>query len=129
MALQSEGRPARRAPRPHQAVLTVEAYVRAHPHRPLPVASLSRMVGLSERGLRNAFYGVHGMSPTNWMLAGRLQRVRQALRLAASDGGSVTDVATEHGFYELGRFSAAYKKMFGERPSDTLRTARHRAEN
>ena len=87
------------------------------------------MVGLSERGLRNAFYGVHGMSPTHWMLASRLERVRQALRLAASDGGSVTGVATEHGFYELGRFAATYRKTFGERPSDTLRGARPEVQN
>ncbi|WP_236637969.1 helix-turn-helix domain-containing protein [Mangrovicoccus ximenensis] len=32
----------------------------------------------------------------------------------------VSDVAMDHGFLHWGRFSQAYRKMFGERPSDTL---------
>jgi transcriptional regulator GlxA family with amidase domain len=127
MPSQSGVRAPRRVPCANEAVLAVEAHVRAHPHRTLPVSGLSRLVGLSERGLRNAFYGVHGMSPAHWMRAGRLERVRQALRLAAASGGTVTGVATEHGFYKLGRFAVTYRKTFGERPSDTLRDARGQA--
>ena len=87
----------------------------------MPVASLCRLVGLSERGLRNAFYDVYGMSPKRWMLAQRLQRVRFALEHAGGASNTVTSIATNHGFYELGRFAAAYKAAFGEAPSETLR--------
>jgi AraC-like DNA-binding protein len=45
--------------------------------------------------------------------------------LAHSDFGkrTVTAIAVEHGFGELGRFSVRYRKLFGEMPSETLRRA------
>jgi transcriptional regulator GlxA family with amidase domain len=98
-----------------------EAYVHAHPGDDVTLSKLCRVVGLSERGLRNAYYSVRGMSPKRCMLVDRLDGVRHALSDVGSRPASVTSVATAYGFYELGRFSAVYKKQFGERPSDTLR--------
>jgi hypothetical protein len=34
---------------------------------------------------------------------------------------TVTRIATDHGFWELGRFSVAYRTLFGETPLTTLR--------
>ena len=59
-----------------EAVQRVESYLRAHFDAPLRISGLSRVAGLSERGLRDAFYSVHGMSPKQWMLAERLKQVR-----------------------------------------------------
>ena len=101
-------------------VQRAEGYLRAHVATPVPLKMLCRIVGLSERGLRNAFYSVRGMSPKQCILAERLHGVRLALG-AASSKTTVTDVATRYGFYELGRFAAAYKAAFGETPSETLR--------
>jgi len=104
-----------------EIVERAEEYVNAHMGDAVSLSRLSRAVGLSERGLRNAFYSVRGMSPKRCILAGRLKRVRHALSDARSRPASVTGVATAYGFYELGRFSAVYKKQFGEAPSETLR--------
>jgi transcriptional regulator GlxA family with amidase domain len=104
-----------------EAVARAEAYVRAHIATPVPVSRLSRIVGLSERGLRNAFYSVRGMSPKRCVLAERLERVRRALADESTRPGTVTDIATAYGFCELGRFAGSYRKAFGEAPSDTLR--------
>jgi transcriptional regulator GlxA family with amidase domain len=79
------------------------------------------MVGLSERGLRNAFYRVRGMSPKRSLLAERLRAARSSLRAARNTPATVTAVATDCGFFEFGRFAAAYKEAFGEAPSVTLR--------
>lgn len=110
------------------AVERAETYLRAHSDMPLRVAALSRMVGLSERALRDAFYSVHGMSPKQWMLAERLKRVRSVLTDSNSVAPvSVTGAATRYGFFELGRFAASYRDAFGEVPSETLREAMRRS--
>ena len=105
------------------AVERAEAYVHAHPDTRAPVHTVCRIVGLSERGLRNAFYKVRGMSPQQWMFEARLQSVRRALNDANERQTTVTSVAIGYGFYELGRFAARYRKAFGEAPSETLRNA------
>jgi transcriptional regulator GlxA family with amidase domain len=103
-----------------------EAYLRQNLAFRVPIPRLSRLVGRSERSLRNAFYGVHGMGPKRWVLAQRLQGVRRALRSPAG-ASTVTGIATKYGFYELGRFAAVYKEEFGEAPSETLRVTRRGA--
>ena len=108
-----------------EAVLRAEAYIRAHPDA--PVSQLSRVVGLSERGLRDAFYSVRGMSPKRSTLAERLRGVRKALTDPQASV-TVTGAAADFGFYELGRFAAVYRKAFGEAPSDTLRSTGRRSE-
>lgn len=100
-------------------VKRAEAYIRAHFDAPIPISRLCRVAGVSERGLRNAFYGVHGMGPKRWMLNERLMHTQIALR-ASRSATTVTEVATDFGFYQLGRFAAIYKKTFGEAPSETL---------
>ena len=77
--------PRRHARRPvatvyqQQVVERAEAYLRAHIATPVPLSTLCDVLGLSERGLRNAFYTVRGMSPKRCMLVERLQGVRNAL--------------------------------------------------
>ena len=110
-----------------EAVGRAEAYLQAHTDMPLRVDALSRMVGLSDRALRDAFYSVHGMSPKQWMLAERLKAVRRILSSRLRPTISVTGAATRYGFFELGRFAASYKEAFGEVPSATLRDAMRRS--
>ena len=110
-----------------ETVQRVEAYLRAHFDSPIRVSALSRLAGLSERGLRDAFYSVHGMSPKQWILAERLKQVYSVLSEGDVTPISVTGAATKYGFYELGRFAATYKETFGEVPSETLRGAMRRS--
>ena len=81
----------------------------------------SLLVGVSERGLRNAFNAVRGMSPKQCVIHDRLHGVRRKLSDPGALPATVTDVATEYGFFELGRFAGRYKAVFGETPSATLR--------
>src|SRR6476620_677087 len=104
-----------------EAVARAEDYMRAHVDSQVPLSKLCRIVGLSERGLRNAFYDVRGMGPKRCLRAERLQGVRQALCDSTARSNTVTNIATEFGFKELGRFAALYRETFGVVPSETLR--------
>lgn len=104
-----------------QVVERVEAFLHSHLGESLPLAQLCDVAGVSERSLRNAFYDVRGMSPKRFVLRERLHEVRRALRDADATSGTVTTIATDHGFFELGRFAGTYKAVFGETPSATLR--------
>jgi AraC-like DNA-binding protein len=47
--------------------------------------------------------------------------VRRALMREDPSTATVTRLATDYGFWELGRFAAAYRQLFGETPSASLR--------
>jgi transcriptional regulator GlxA family with amidase domain len=61
------------------------------------------------------------------LLALRLHEARRLLR-DPEPGTTVARVAAEVGFHQFGRFAAAYRDLFGELPSKTLR-ARRRLSN
>jgi transcriptional regulator GlxA family with amidase domain len=53
------------------------------------------------------------------MLAAAHRRLR-----AAGPADDVTRIATDCGFFHLGRFAVCYRELYGESPSQTLRDAR-----
>src|SRR5262249_13122900 len=86
----------------------------------LHVDDLCRAAAVSERTLRSAFRKVHGVSPYRYLRGFRMTQARQALMTAGSRHGTVTEVAMQFGFLELGRFSVDYRSAFGECPSERL---------
>jgi AraC-like DNA-binding protein len=46
---------------------------------------------------------------------------RRLMKSSASTVKTVTEIANDHGFGELGRFAVSYRKLYGEAPSVTLR--------
>jgi AraC-like DNA-binding protein len=57
------------------------------------------------------------MGPIRYLSLRRMHLVRRALLRADSSTTTVTRLATDHGFWELGRFAVAYRALFGESPS------------
>jgi transcriptional regulator GlxA family with amidase domain len=109
--------------RPPQIVHRVDQFLQAHVDEPIHVSQLCDATGVSERSLRNACHAVCGTSPKRYLMRCRMEAVRQALEAARPGQATVTRIATDYGFFELGRFAATYTSLFGERPSDTLRGA------
>lgn len=96
-------------------------YVHAHVHLPLSPTDIAEKVGLSPRGLQQAFQRQLGMTPTEYLRVLRLDRVRIELEHLSPEEVSVGDVAARWGFTHAGRFAANYTARFGEQPSATLR--------
>lgn len=93
---------------------------------PPSLLALSRHVGVSPRKLAYCFEDVLGMSPARYLKLLRLNAARRELRTAGvgKKTRSVYDVAARWGFWHFGHFSADYKQMFAESPSETLRVGR-----
>jgi AraC-like DNA-binding protein len=105
------------------AVRVCEAYMREHLDKTVTLVDLSEISGLRLRSLINAFQAVTGFSPMAYFKRERLNGVRQALRRPRRARTRVIDVATAWGFWHMGHFTADYREMFGESPSETLRTS------
>ena len=98
-----------------------EDLLEANPDRTLYMAELSSAAGVGERTLRACCHQHLGMSPMRYLWLRRMHLARRSLRKADPAATTVTEVATSYGFWELGRFSVAYRSLFGESPSAALR--------
>jgi transcriptional regulator GlxA family with amidase domain len=96
-------------------------FLAAHPNRPLYLTEICAAIFVSERTIRAACEEHLGIGPIRYLTLRRMHQVRQALLGADPSKATVTSVVTDHGFWELGRFSVAYRARFGESPSETLR--------
>jgi AraC-like DNA-binding protein len=95
----------------------------AHLNDPVHLDTLAAVAGVRPRTLEAHFKKILGTTPLGWVRSARLARARQEL-LNASPQATVTHAAVANGFDQLGRFAADYRRVFGERPSQTLRRAR-----
>ena len=82
---------------------------------------VSKEIGISSRTFRMACQEQLGICPTQYLLLRRMGLARRALQQNDPTLTTVTDIATELGFWELGRFAVKYHEIFGETPSTTLR--------
>jgi len=88
--------------------------------QPVPVRDLYKVSSCSERTLDRGFQERFGVSPKKYMVAMRMIGARRALQLSPPES-RVADIANEWGFWHPGRFSVEYRRMFGERPTDSLK--------
>jgi AraC-like DNA-binding protein len=121
---QVSGDPAddRSAYRHHAKVVRrLEEALRAGSERSLYMDDMCKAIRASHRTLHVCCREHLGMSPKQYLLLRRMHLARRALSRGDPQKTSVTEIATDYGFWELGRFSVAYRSLFGESPSTTLR--------
>lgn len=97
----------------------VEAFMRSHMRRGVTLGELAIAGGISERSLNTLCQRRHGQTPMARLRNLRLEAARE--RLLSRRDLSVTEVALEFGFTNLGRFASYYRERFGELPGQTGR--------
>jgi AraC-like DNA-binding protein len=108
--------------RRHDIIMSkFEEFLEENPDTPLYLTEICAAIGVAERTLRVACEEHLGMGPIRYLSLRRMHLVRRALLRADPSRTTVTRVATDHGFWELGRFAVAYRVLFGELPSESLR--------
>jgi AraC-like DNA-binding protein len=99
----------------------LEEVMTSTPDRPLYMPQLCTTVGASYTTLRDCCQEYLGMSPKRYLWLRRMHLVRRVLKSADAEKTTVTEIVTDYGFWELGRFAVAYRSLFGEPPSAALR--------
>ncbi len=121
-----EHRPACRRPSDDLAtrhVKRVEEWIDAHYGDAVIIDDLAEVAGISVRSLQESFRRLRNGSPMEALARRRLRAAYDALR---NPHATVTQVATDCGFFHLGRFASRYREVFGETPSATLSRARQK---
>lgn len=105
------------------------AYIVAECHRvvtssgaePPDIDALCRRLCTSRRSLQNGFRQVADTTPVHYLRSLRLNAVRRRLLATPAGEFGVAEAAGDAGFEHLSHFSARYRELFGELPSQTLK--------
>lgn len=128
-SIDSSNAPSNRSPSPNATPVLarkVRERMEASLDEPLQMIDLCGELRCKLRTLHYAFTSYFGVPPSAYHKKTRMNAARQALLDADPDATTVTNIATQYGFWHLGRFSVDYKRMFGELPSQTLATNKPR---
>ncbi|HEY5817340.1 MAG TPA: helix-turn-helix domain-containing protein [Mesorhizobium sp.] len=119
---QDAGTRKREGSRGSLVVRAVEDYVDAVKNdQPLHISELCLATRVTRRALHRAFHETLGIGPIEYLRLRRLSSVHGALSRSYPAPMSITRLALDAGFSDLGRFSAYYRKIYGETPSQTQR--------
>ena len=102
-------------------VRLVESYVEKHIDRPIPVAELSALVGLSEAHFSRAFRLYYGEAPHAYIVR---RRVELAAQLILAGRDSLSEIALKCGFHDQAHLSKQFRRLTGEPPAAWRRQRR-----
>ncbi|WEH42115.1 helix-turn-helix transcriptional regulator [Streptomyces sp. AM 2-1-1] len=98
-----------------------QLFIEENAHRPIGLADIAAAAFVTPRAVQYAFSRHTDTSPLGYLRHVRLARAHQDLRTADPCTTSVTRIAARWGFAHVGRFAAAYRRLYGTTPATTLR--------
>lgn len=104
-----------------RAIRAAVDIIEAEPQQSLTLSTLASRSHVSVRSLQNGFRRDMDMSPMAYLREVRLRRAHQALLQADPSTDTVTAIAYQWGFTNLGRFAAEHTARYAESPRITLR--------
>jgi AraC family ethanolamine operon transcriptional activator len=106
---------------PNQKIVgNVEDYLDQAGSKPIHISELCGALNVSRRTLHRAFHDVLGIGPVTFLQRKRLCDIHSVLRAGNPATTSIAEVALQHGFLNVGRFSGYYRALFDEYPSETF---------
>jgi AraC-like DNA-binding protein len=102
-------------------VTLAQRYIVGNLKSDLSSVAIAAACGISTRSLFRAYHALLGTSPMAWARNLRLQRVRGELQHPDLIGRTISQIASEWGFTHFGHFCEAYRRSYGETPTDTRR--------
>jgi len=98
-----------------------EEYIVENLRESLSAHEIAALLKISYPTLYRAFRKYKETTPMQFVRLKRLEAVYRELIAAEPRQVTITEVAMRYGFSHMGQFSTAYKRTFGETPSETLR--------
>ncbi|WP_417247869.1 AraC family transcriptional regulator [Celeribacter sp.] len=105
-----------------RVVRMAEDYIVANAADAPTLAEIAAALDISVRNLSMNFKKYRGCTPGQFLRMQRLKVAREELCLGG-DGKTVSQIAASLGYIHMGEFAKAYRELFGELPSDTLKRA------
>lgn len=104
-----------------------QRYIESNLKSDLSSSAIAAACGVSARSLFRTYRALRGASPIAWARNLRLQRVHADLQHLDFLGRTISQIASDWGFTHFGHFCEAYRRVYGQTPTETRRQAERRA--
>jgi AraC-like DNA-binding protein len=95
-------------------------YVHDHLSEGISITDIAARVGVTPRTLQNGFRKAFNLTPAEYIRRARVDALHRAL-LAADETAGVTNLMTNVGIVNFGRYAQYYREQIGVSPSTTLK--------
>ena len=91
-----------------------------HKDEPIDISTILSELNISKSQLHHVFKKEYGITPKKYLQVLRFNAIRRILLLSDPNSVTIEEVVYKYNIFHMSHFSAQYKNIFGETPSQTL---------